>query len=84
MEEEKNSQEGRSTLPGDAGDDCDDISNPDHQHDRFYGDHKEIRRKTKVAGIYPDRAAVMRLVGSILNETDDERRGSRRYFQQES
>jgi hypothetical protein len=81
--EEKKSQEGRSTLPGFVSDDCDAISYPDHHHDRFHEHHKEIRRRTKVVGIFPDQAAVIRLVGSIMKETDDEWRGSRRYFQQE-
>jgi len=84
MGEEKKLQEGRSTLPGYVGDDCDDISYPDHPHDRFHEHYKEIRRRTKVVGIYPDRAAVIRWVGSILKETDDEWRCSRRYFQQEN
>ncbi len=46
--------------------------------------HKEIRRRTKVVGVFPDRASVFRLVGMILKETDDDWRGGRHYFQQES
>jgi putative transposase len=46
--------------------------------------HKEIRRRTKVVGIFPDRASVFRLVGSILKEIDDDWRGGRHYFLQES
>jgi putative transposase len=46
--------------------------------------HKEIRRRTKVVGVFPDRASVIRLVGSILKEIDDDWRGGWRYFQQES
>ena len=46
--------------------------------------YKEIRRRTKVVGIFPDRASVFRLVGMILKETDDDWRGGRHYFQQES
>ena len=34
--------------------------------------HKEIRRRTKVIGVFPDRAAVFCLVGSILTEIDDD------------
>ena len=46
--------------------------------------NKEIRRRTKVVGIFPNRASVFRLVGTILKETDDDWRGGRHYFQQES
>jgi putative transposase len=46
--------------------------------------HKEIRRRTKVVGVFPDQASVFRLVGSILKEIDDDWRGGRHYFLQES
>jgi hypothetical protein len=38
-----------------------------------------------VIGVFPDRPSVIRLVGSILNEIDDDWRASqRRYFSQKS
>ncbi len=45
--------------------------------------HKEIRRRTKVVGVFPNRASVFRLVGTILKETDDDWRGGRHYFREE-
>lgn len=47
--------------------------------------NKEVKRRTKVVGVFPDRPAVFRLVGSILKEIDDDwRTGARQYFSQES
>ena len=46
--------------------------------------NEEVKRRTNVVGVFPDKASVLRLVGRLLIEVWDDWPVGRRYFSQES
>ena len=45
--------------------------------------NREIRRRTRVVGVFPDRLSVYRLVGTLLVNIDEDWRAGRRYMGKE-
>ena len=42
--------------------------------------HKELNRRTRVAGLFPNEASLLRLVSAVLMELDEEWQTGKRYL----
>jgi putative transposase len=46
--------------------------------------NKEVKRRADVVGIFPNEGAIIRLIGAVLLEANDERQLQHRYMQTEA
>ena len=46
--------------------------------------HKEIKRRTRVATLFPNEASLLRLVSAVLAEIDDDWSTARKYLNMEA